>query len=88
MMILGIMDYHQLAVLMASVTQLLEDKRGLYGRIAHHAGTTVEMGAVHAHALNEIVGMVEAGDGKVRQGVHHVGMEVPAILLLQTLRGR
>ena len=68
----------------AAVAHRLEAQRGLYRGVAHRAGSTRKPVAIEEEASDEEEGLVETCDGEARKGLNHVGMEVPAILLLES----
>ena len=76
--------YHTM-ILQTAVAYSFEVQRGLYRSIAYHSRTTGEVLAIDVESLQQEVGMIETGNGKPRQGIHHIGMVVPTILRHDTL---
>ena len=76
--------YHTM-ILQTAIAYSFEVQRGLYWGIAHHSRTAGEVLAIDMESFQQEVGMIETGNGKPRQGIHHIGMVVPTILRHDTL---
>ena len=73
-------------ILQAAVTHTFKHQRCLYGRIAEHTRRPIESLTVLMQSFQEEICVVEARQRKTRQGILHVAVEVPAVLLFQSLR--
>ena len=77
--------YKQYAAVFVStaITHALKTKRCLYWCIAHGTWSTRKLVAIEVETSDKEESLVETCNGEARKGLYHVGMEIPAILLLE-----
>ena len=84
-MLRRVVDKEQTMILKAAIPHTFKRQRCLNNRISKHTCCTIKSLAILMQSFQEKESMVKTRQGKARQRLLHIRMEIPTIFLLQSL---